>query len=33
VLSLLQYSLDKRKDNRKRAAKARVARADERGGW
>jgi hypothetical protein len=33
VLSLLQYSLDKRKDNRKRAAKARVARADQRGGW
>jgi len=33
VLSLLQHSLDKRKDNRKRAAKARVARADQRGGW
>jgi hypothetical protein len=33
LLSLLQYSLDKRKDNRKRAAKARVARADQRGGW
>jgi hypothetical protein len=33
VLSLLQYSLDKRKDNRKRAAKARVARSDQRGGW
>jgi len=33
VLSLIQYSLDKRKDNRKRAAKARVARADQRGGW
>ena len=33
VLSLLQHHLDKRKDNRKRAAKARVARADQRGGW
>jgi hypothetical protein len=33
LLSLLQSTLDKRKDARKRAAKARVARADERGGW
>ena len=33
MLSLLQHHLDKRKDNRKRAAKARVARADQRGGW
>jgi hypothetical protein len=33
LLSLLQYTLDKRKDARKRAAKARVARADQRGGW
>jgi hypothetical protein len=33
LLSLLQHSLDKRKDNRKRAAKARVARSDQRGGW
>jgi hypothetical protein len=31
--SLLQWKLDKRKDARKRAAKARVARADMRGGW
>ena len=33
VLSMLQYRLDKRKDARKRAAKARHARADLRGGW
>lgn len=33
VMSLLQYRLDKRKDTRKRAAKARAARADLRGGW
>ena len=33
LLSLLQWSLDKRKDARKRAAKARSARADMRGGW
>jgi len=33
LLSLLQHHLDKRKDNRKRAAKASVARADQRGGW
>ena len=31
--SLLQWRLDKRKDARKRAAKARAARADVRGGW
>jgi hypothetical protein len=31
--SLLQWKLDKRKDARKRAAKARVGRADVRGGW
>jgi hypothetical protein len=31
--SLLQWKLDKRKEARKRAAKARVARADVRGGW
>ena len=33
LLSLLQWRLDKRKDARKRAAKARTARADLRGGW
>ena len=33
VLSMLQWRLDKRKDARKRAAKARRARADMRGGW
>jgi uncharacterized membrane protein YphA (DoxX/SURF4 family) len=33
VLSMLQWSLDKRKDRRKAAAKARRARADLRGGW
>ncbi len=31
--SLLMWRLDKRKDARKRAAKARTARADARGGW
>jgi hypothetical protein len=31
--SLLQGKLDKRKDARKKAAKARAARADVRGGW
>jgi hypothetical protein len=31
--SLLQWRLDKRKEARKKAAKARVARADVRGGW
>jgi hypothetical protein len=33
TLSLLQHHLDKRKDARKAAAKARHARADLRGGW
>ena len=33
VMSLLQGSLDKRKDRRKAAEKARRARADQRGGW
>ena len=33
VLSMIQWSLDKRKDRRKAAAKARRARADLRGGW
>jgi hypothetical protein len=33
LLSILQSTLDRRKDARKRAAKARVARADQRGGW
>ena len=33
VLSLTQHRLDKRKDKRKAAAKARRARADLRGGW
>ena len=33
VMSILQWRLDKRKDARKRAAKARAARADLRGGW
>ena len=33
LLSMLQYYLDKRKDARKAAAKARHARADLRGGW
>ena len=33
LLSMLQRTLDKRKDARKRAAKARRARADMRGGW
>ena len=32
-LSMLQHHLDKRKDARKQAAKARMARADQRGGW
>ena len=31
--SLIQNKLDKRKDARKKAAKARAARADLRGGW
>jgi len=33
VLSVTQNRLDKRKDRRKAAAKARHARADLRGGW
>jgi hypothetical protein len=33
LLSLLQNALDKRKYRRLAAAKARRARADERGGW
>jgi len=33
TLSLIQWRLDKRKDARKRAAKAREARAEWRGGW
>jgi len=33
VMSILQWRLDKRKDRRKAAAKARAARADLRGGW
>jgi hypothetical protein len=33
TLSMLQWRLDKRKDRRKAAEKARKARADLRGGW
>jgi hypothetical protein len=33
VLSMIQWRLDVRKDRRKKAAKARRARADLRGGW
>ena len=33
LLSLLQVTLEKRKDRRLKAAKARKARADQRGGW
>ena len=33
MLSVTQHRLDKRKDARKAAAKARHARADLRGGW
>jgi hypothetical protein len=33
VLSLIQWRLDKRKERRMAAAKARRARADLRGGW
>jgi hypothetical protein len=33
VLTLIQSALDKRKDRRLAAAKARRARADIRGGW
>ena len=32
-VSLLQWRLEKRKDARKAAAKARKARVDVRGGW
>ena len=33
ILSLIQWRLEKRKDRRLAAAKARRARADLRGGW
>ena len=33
ILSLIQGTLEKRKDRRLAAAKARRARADQRGGW
>jgi hypothetical protein len=33
VVSMVQWRLDKRKDRRKAAEKARKARADMRGGW
>jgi hypothetical protein len=33
AMSMLQWRLDKRKDARKAAAKARASRADVRGGW
>ena len=33
AMSLLQGGLEKRKDRRKAAEKARRARADQRGGW
>jgi hypothetical protein len=33
ILTLIQSALDKRKDRRLAAAKARRARADVRGGW
>ena len=33
TMSLIQGALDKRKDRRKAAEKARRARADQRGGW
>jgi hypothetical protein len=33
LCSMLQWRLDKRKERRKAAAKARSARADLRGGW
>ncbi len=33
LLSLTQWRLDKRKDRRMAAAKARAARTDMRGGW
>lgn len=33
ILSLVQWRLDKRKDRRMAAAKARAQRSDARGGW
>ena len=33
LMSMIQWRLEKRKDARKAAAKARLARADVRGGW
>ena len=33
AMSMIMWVLDKRKDRRKKAAKARTARADARGGW
>jgi hypothetical protein len=33
IASLIMWRLDKRKDARKQATKARMARADSRGGW
>ena len=33
VMSMIQMTLDRRKDQRKAAEKARKARADVRGGW
>ena len=33
TMSIIQGTLDKRKDRRTAAAKARQARADQRGGW
>jgi hypothetical protein len=33
TMSMIQWRLEKRKDARKAAAKARMARADVRGGW
>jgi hypothetical protein len=33
TMSMIQWRLEKRKDTRKAAAKARTARADVRGGW
>jgi hypothetical protein len=33
LLSMLQHTLDKRKDRRKKAAKARAGSAEWSGGW
>jgi hypothetical protein len=33
LVSLLQYALDTRKDNRKKAAKARTKKPEWQGGW